>query len=58
MNQGAFQFAKLHIDRMLEDQDFDIQEMQYLGRKSVHSFCTGAAVDHKKQAAELWDAFG
>ena len=58
MNQGAFQFAKLHIDRMLEDQDFNDQEMQYLGRRSVHSFCTGAAADHKKQGKEIWDTFG
>merc|ERR1712166_91521 len=58
MNQGAFSFAKLHIDRMLEAHDFEEQEMRYLGRRSVHSFCTGAAVEHKQQATELWGAFG
>jgi hypothetical protein len=43
---------------MLEDHDFDNQEMQYLGRRSMHSFCSGAAVDHKKQGAQLWESFG
>lgn len=47
-NQGAFQFAKLHVDRILEQLDFDEMEMGYIGRKSVHSFCTGAGVDYKK----------
>jgi 2-oxoglutarate dehydrogenase complex dehydrogenase (E1) component-like enzyme len=23
MNQGAFQFAKIHVDRMLENLDFE-----------------------------------
>ena len=57
MNQGAFQFAKLHVDRMLEKHDFDQQEMQYLGRPSLHSFCTGAASEHKKQNIKLWSDF-
>jgi len=43
---------------MLEAHDFEEQEMRYLGRRSVHSFCTGAAVEHKQQATELWGAFG
>ena len=48
-NQGAFQFAKLHIDRILEGLDFDQQEMDFIGRPSMHSFCSGAAVDNKAQ---------
>jgi len=57
MNQGAFQFAKLHVDRMLEKLDWDSYEMQYVGRKSVHSFCTGASSDHKASTEKLWKDF-
>lgn len=55
MNQGAFQFAKLHVDRMLENLDFEEQEMQYIGRRSVHSICTGSGVDYKHQTDNLWN---
>ena len=47
MNQGAFQWAKLHVDRLLEEQGFDQSKMTYVGRQSVHSFCTGAGSDNK-----------
>ena len=40
---------------MLENLDFDEQEMQYIGRRSVHSFCTGASVDYKQQTDQLWN---
>ena len=48
MNQGAFQFAKLHVDRLLEEQRFERDRMAYVGRSSVHSFCTGAGTDYKE----------
>ena len=57
MNQGAFQWAKLHIDRLLEEQGFDQSKMTYVGRQSVHSFCTGAGSDNKAQNAKLWADF-
>jgi hypothetical protein len=50
MNQGAFQFAKLHVDRILEKHEFDEMEMLFLGRQSYHSFTTGAASEHKSQS--------
>jgi len=46
MNQGAFQFAKLHVDRILEEMGHE--RMNYIGRDSSHSFATGAGTDHKK----------
>ena len=57
MNQGAFQFAKLHVDRLLEEQGFVQSKMAYVGRSSVHSFCTGAGTDYKEQSAKLWSDF-
>jgi len=57
MNQGSFGFAKLHVDRMLENQDFEEQEMHYIGRPSQHSYCSGAASDHKIQGEKLWSEF-
>ena len=47
MNQGAFQWAKLHMDRLLEEQGYQQSKMTYVGRSSVHSFCTGAGSDNK-----------
>ena len=57
MNEGAFQFAKLHVDRMIENLDMDELEMGYIGRKSAHSFVTGAGSDYKKQNEHLWNDF-
>ncbi len=35
MNEGAFQFAKLHIDRLLKKHKFNhTHELQYIGRPS------------------------
>ena len=42
MNQGAFQWAKLHVDRLLEQSSISEKKMRYVGRSSMHSFCTGA----------------
>ena len=55
LNAGAFQFAKLHVDRILAD--MGLAPMAYIGRKSVHSFCTGASSDHKKENDALWKQF-
>jgi 2-oxoglutarate dehydrogenase E1 component len=55
LNQGAFQFAKLHVDRVLAE--MGLAPMAYIGRKSVHSFCTGASSDHKKENDKLWKQF-
>lgn len=52
MNQGAFQFAKLHVDKMLLG-----KRLQYIGRPSLHSFCTGCPAVHKAQNEELWAKF-
>ena len=57
INQGAFQYAKMHVDRMLEHLDFEEQEMDVIGRKSMHSFCTGAVVENQRQVKELWNEF-
>lgn len=46
MNQGAFQFAKLHVDKMLAASG---KRLTYIGRPSLHSFCTGCPVEHKAQ---------
>ena len=55
LNQGAFQFAKLHVDRVLGE--MGLGHLRYIGRDSVHSFCTGASSDHKKQNDKLWQDF-
>lgn len=54
INQAGFQFAKLHVDRMLENLDFENQEMQVIGRESQHAFVTGAGTDYKAQNQNLW----
>jgi 2-oxoglutarate dehydrogenase E1 component len=58
MNEGAFQFAKLHIDRLLKKHKFlHCPEMQYIGRSSQHSFATGSNIDHKYENEKLWKDF-
>jgi len=52
MNQGAFQFAKLYLDKMIAS-----GELQFIGRPSMHSFCTGAASDNKAQLESMWGQF-
>lgn len=54
MNQGAFQWAKLHVDRLLEQSPLDAKKMEFVGRQSMHSFCTGAGSEFKAQQAQLW----
>ena len=55
LNQGAFQFAKLHIDRVLKARGSG--EMQYIGRSSQHSFATGSNIDNKYESEKLWKDF-
>jgi 2-oxoglutarate dehydrogenase complex dehydrogenase (E1) component-like enzyme len=58
MNEGAFQFAKLHLDRLLRKLKFSkSQETGYIGRPSQHSFATGAGTDHKNEVKKLWQDF-
>lgn len=57
MNEGAFQFAKLHIDRLLKKLKFKNGEMGYVGRPSQHSFATGSQIDHKYESEKLWKDF-
>jgi probable 2-oxoglutarate dehydrogenase E1 component DHKTD1 len=58
MNEGAFQFAKLHIDRLLKKHKFTkCPEMRYIGRSSQHSFATGSNIDHKYENDKLWKDF-
>lgn len=57
MNEGAFQFAKLHIDRILRDLKFSQGEIAYVGRPSQHSFATGSPQDYKKESEKLWKDF-
>lgn len=45
-NQGAFQFAKLHVNAMGH-------ELHFIGRPSLHSFTVGSPELHKKEVAEL-----
>ena len=55
LNQGAFQFAKLHLDRLLKKHKF--HETNYIGRPSQHSFATGSNIDHKYESEKLWHDF-
>jgi 2-oxoglutarate dehydrogenase complex dehydrogenase (E1) component-like enzyme len=55
MNQGAFQFAKLHLDRMLADRGQ--APITFVGRKSIHSFASGSPNDNKKEIEKLWEDF-
>ena len=41
MNEGAFQFAKLCVDPILESMGLQ-EKVKYVGRPSMHSFATGA----------------
>ena len=56
MNQGGFQFAKLHLDRIINDMNFS-KRMNVVGRPSIHSFATGANIDHKLEVDALWKSF-
>jgi hypothetical protein len=42
---------------MLDVLGFEQRRLNYIGRKSVHSFCTGAGTDYKEQNTELWNTF-
>lgn len=33
------------------------ERVQFIGRKSIHSFAAGASVDHKKENEYLWRQF-
>lgn len=58
MNEGAFQFAKLHVDRLMRKLRFTrSQEMAFVGRQSQHSFATGANINHKYETERLWSDF-
>ncbi len=58
MNEGAFQFAKLHIDKILKKNKFHHNaELNYIGRPSQHSFATGCPNDHKYESEKLWKDF-
>jgi 2-oxoglutarate dehydrogenase complex dehydrogenase (E1) component-like enzyme len=56
MNEGAFQFAKLHLDLMIRELKFTT-ETAYIGRASQHSFATGAGTEHKAEVKKLWEDF-
>jgi 2-oxoglutarate dehydrogenase complex dehydrogenase (E1) component-like enzyme len=55
VNQGAFQWAKLHLDRMLADQGK--AQMNYVGKESMHSYCAGSGTEYKSQVKKLWNDF-
>ena len=57
MNQGAYQFAKLHLDRVFSDQKFSKNKLNFVGRPSIHSFATGSPSDHKKEGETIWKNF-
>jgi 2-oxoglutarate dehydrogenase complex dehydrogenase (E1) component-like enzyme len=57
MNEGAFQFSKLHIDRALKKLKLKQSEMAYIGRPAQHSFATGASIDYKYESDKLWKDF-
>jgi len=57
MNQGAYQFARLHLDRLLADQKFSNSKLNFIGRPSIHSFATGSPNDHKKEGENIWKHF-
>lgn len=55
VNQGAFQFAKLHLDRMLHERG--APSLGFIGRRAIHSFATGANSCHKAENIKLWKDF-
>jgi 2-oxoglutarate dehydrogenase complex dehydrogenase (E1) component-like enzyme len=57
MNQGAYQFARLHLDRLFADHKFNNPKLSFIGRPSIHSFATGAPSDNKKEAENIWKHF-
>lgn len=57
MNYGAFQWSKMHVDRMLAETAGAASQLEYVGRSSVHSFCSGNGTDHKAQGEQLWRDF-
>lgn len=58
MNEGAFQFTKLHVDRSLLKLKFkNAPQLSYIGRQSLHSFATGSGHNHKLENKKLWEDF-
>lgn len=57
LNQGAFQFAKMHLDRVIQDQGYAQSAVNFVGRPSIHSFATGANSCHKRETDQLWQDF-
>jgi len=45
MNQGAFAFAKLHIEAAMRGVGM-MKKCEYVGANSVHSFATGCPADY------------
>lgn len=57
VNQGAFQFAKLHLEPIMSNLELTQTRIGYVGRSSCHSFATGAGTDNKKENESLWNQF-
>lgn len=55
VNQGAFQFAKVHMDRLLADRGQE--PMAFVGRKAIHTFATGVPKDHAAEGAKFMEDF-
>jgi len=57
VNQGAHQFARLHLDRLINDMGFNQSHIDFVGRPAIHSFATGAVSCHKREGEQLWRDF-
>mmetsp|Transcript_7473 Transcript_7473/g.12630 ORF Transcript_7473/g.12630 Transcript_7473/m.12630 type:complete len:246 (-) Transcript_7473:72-809(-) len=47
-NQGAFQFTSLHVGAILQKIGLADKQLNYIGRDSMHSFCSGSPSIHKE----------
>jgi 2-oxoglutarate dehydrogenase complex dehydrogenase (E1) component-like enzyme len=57
LNAGAFAYAKAHLQTAARRVGRNDTNVSYIGRKSVHSICSGNSKDHKLEVEELFKKF-
>jgi len=55
-NGGAFAFVEPHIERILTELNFDLNQFECIARRSIATIATGAVDRHKDEAKALFTA--
>ncbi len=54
-NAGAFAFAEPHIERILNELNFDLHNFECIARRSIATTATGAVNRHKDETNALFN---